>query len=185
VHRVIVAPDHIKWGEHTIGKTPLFEGSARHGDLYLTTHNIQDRLASMAPAGFESAIPGGEQAQINAVDIAATGIDLVDCITQTIQFRWRLKFLKLLLRNFTRTSVSFCLLRTFADLKHGLGPTFRGTMMFCVIIYAQIEITWVKRTTTACLCAGKSLDKQFSVTLSILINPSLSNISSLKNNSQL
>jgi hypothetical protein len=65
----------------------LYEGSARHRDLYLSKHNIQERLAFMATAGFESAIPGGEQAQTFAVEIAATGIDLVDYITLTVQFR--------------------------------------------------------------------------------------------------
>jgi hypothetical protein len=67
--------------------TPLYEGSARHRDFSLTTHSIQERLATMAPAGFESAIPGGEQAQTYGVDIAATGIGLIDYITLTIQFR--------------------------------------------------------------------------------------------------
>jgi hypothetical protein len=50
----------------------------RDRPFYLTTHNIQERVASMATAGFESAIPGGEQAQTYAVDIAATGIGLLD-----------------------------------------------------------------------------------------------------------
>ena len=37
----------------------------------------------MATAGFESAIPGGEQKQIYAADIAATGIGFLDYITLT------------------------------------------------------------------------------------------------------
>jgi hypothetical protein len=41
----------------------------------------------MATAGFESAIPGRKKAQTYAVDIAATGIGLLDYITLKIQFR--------------------------------------------------------------------------------------------------
>jgi hypothetical protein len=36
----------------TIGRTPLDEGSARRGDLYLTTHNSHNRQTSMPPAGW-------------------------------------------------------------------------------------------------------------------------------------
>lgn len=39
----------------------------------------------MAQAGFEYAIPGGEQAQTNAVDMAAAGIGLLHYITLTIR----------------------------------------------------------------------------------------------------
>ena len=39
----------------------------------------------MAPAGFEIAIPGGEQAHTNAVDMAATGTGLLHYITLTIR----------------------------------------------------------------------------------------------------
>jgi len=41
----------------TLGRTPLEELSARRRDLYLTTHNIHKRQASMSAAGFESANP--------------------------------------------------------------------------------------------------------------------------------
>jgi len=65
----------------------------------------------MATAGFESATPGGEQAQTYAV-----GIGPLDYVTLTIEFQLRVKFLKLL---FTLFSPYFCfyLLRSCADLK--------------------------------------------------------------------
>ena len=36
----------------TIGRTPLDEGSARRGNLYLTTHITHNRQTSMPPAGW-------------------------------------------------------------------------------------------------------------------------------------
>jgi len=39
------------------------ERSARHKDLYLTTHNTHKRNTSIPPAGFEPAIPASEQPQ--------------------------------------------------------------------------------------------------------------------------
>jgi hypothetical protein len=42
-------PDHTQ-RRIAIGKTPLDEWSARHGDLYLTTHNIHNRQTSMPPS---------------------------------------------------------------------------------------------------------------------------------------
>jgi hypothetical protein len=53
--------------------TPLYEGSARRRDLYLTTHNIHKRQTSMLMAGFEPAIPANEWPQAHAIDSAATG----------------------------------------------------------------------------------------------------------------
>ena len=41
--------------------------------LYLTTHNIQNRRTSMFPAGFEPANPASEGPQTNALDRTATG----------------------------------------------------------------------------------------------------------------
>ena len=57
-----------------VGRTPLDEGSARRRDLYLKTHNTDKRQTSMAPAGFEPAIPAGDRPQTLAVDRSATGI---------------------------------------------------------------------------------------------------------------
>jgi hypothetical protein len=54
--------------------TPLDGGSARRRDLYLTTHNIQNREVSMPPAGFEPAIPASEQPQNYALECAAAEI---------------------------------------------------------------------------------------------------------------
>jgi hypothetical protein len=41
----------------TLSRTPLDERSARHRDLYLTTHNIHKRETAMRPATFEPLIP--------------------------------------------------------------------------------------------------------------------------------
>ena len=51
--------DHI-W-RTAIGRTPLDDWSARHRDLYLTTHNTHNRQTSMPPAGFEPTISAGER----------------------------------------------------------------------------------------------------------------------------
>jgi hypothetical protein len=60
--------------KHTLGRTPLDEGPARHRDLYLITHNTHKRQASMPSAGFERTIPVSERPQTHALDRAATGI---------------------------------------------------------------------------------------------------------------
>ena len=57
----------------TVNRTPLDEWSARHRDLYLTTHNSHNRQTSMPPVGFEPTISAGEQPQTYALDRAATG----------------------------------------------------------------------------------------------------------------
>jgi hypothetical protein len=61
----------------TICMTPLSEWSARHRDLYLTTHNTNKRQTSRPPAGFEPAIPVSERPQTHALDRAATGIGVI------------------------------------------------------------------------------------------------------------
>jgi len=50
--------DHSQW-RTTVGRTPLNEWSARHRDLYLTTHNTHNRQTSMPPLGFEPTILAG------------------------------------------------------------------------------------------------------------------------------
>ena len=72
-------PPH-SWGflDHTqrrstVGRTPLDEWTARHRDLYLTTHNTHNRQTSMPPVGFEATISAGERPQTYALDRAATG----------------------------------------------------------------------------------------------------------------
>ena len=57
----------------TVGRTPLDEWSARHRDLYLTTHNTHNRQTSMPPVGFEPTISAGERQQTYALDCATTG----------------------------------------------------------------------------------------------------------------
>jgi hypothetical protein len=42
---------------HTFGRIPLDEGSARHRDLYLTTHNTHKRLTFMPPGGIRTHNP--------------------------------------------------------------------------------------------------------------------------------
>jgi len=51
---------------HTVGRTPLYEGSARRRDLYLTTHNIHKRQTSVSAVGLEPAISASERPQIHA-----------------------------------------------------------------------------------------------------------------------
>ena len=51
---------------HTVSRTPPDEWSARRKDLYLTTHNTHNRQTSMAPAGFELAVPASERPQTHA-----------------------------------------------------------------------------------------------------------------------
>ena len=64
--------DHIQ-RRITVGRTPLDEWSARRRDLYLTTHNTDNRQTSMPPVGFEPTISAGERPQTYALDCAATG----------------------------------------------------------------------------------------------------------------
>ena len=52
---------------HTLGRTPLDEGSARRRGFYLTTHNTQKRQTSMPQEGFERAIPASERPQTYAL----------------------------------------------------------------------------------------------------------------------
>jgi hypothetical protein len=57
----------------TFSRTPLDEWSARHIDLYLTTHNTHNRQTSMPPVGFETVISGGERPQTYALDLRLLG----------------------------------------------------------------------------------------------------------------
>ena len=58
---------------NTVGRTSLYEWSARHRDLYLTTHNTHKRQTSVPPVGFEPTIPAGERPQTYVLDRAVTG----------------------------------------------------------------------------------------------------------------
>jgi hypothetical protein len=57
----------------TVGRTPLDEWSARHRDLYLTTHSTHNRRASLPPVGSEPTITAGKQLQTYDLDHSATG----------------------------------------------------------------------------------------------------------------
>jgi hypothetical protein len=64
--------DH-KQRRTTVGRTPLDKRSARRRDLYLTTHNTQNRHTAMPAVGFETTISAGERLQTYDLDRAATG----------------------------------------------------------------------------------------------------------------
>ena len=48
--------------------------SARHRDLYLTTHNTHKSQISIPHAGFEPTIPESQRPQTHSLDGAATGL---------------------------------------------------------------------------------------------------------------
>jgi hypothetical protein len=56
-----------------VGRTPLFERSACHKDLYLPTHNTHNRQTSMLLVGFKPTISTGERLQSCALDRTASG----------------------------------------------------------------------------------------------------------------
>ena len=60
----------------TVGRTPLDKWSARRRDLYLTTHNT-DNKHPCRPVWFEPTISAGDRPQTYALDRAATGISPV------------------------------------------------------------------------------------------------------------
>ena len=57
----------------TLGTTPLDEWLAHSRDLYLTTHNNQNRQTSIPLASFEPTISSAERLQTYALDRAAAG----------------------------------------------------------------------------------------------------------------
>ena len=59
-HPFLMFLDHTQ-RRSTFGRAPLDEWSARRRDLYLTTHDTQNRQISMPPVGFEPKISAGEQ----------------------------------------------------------------------------------------------------------------------------
>jgi hypothetical protein len=59
-----------------VGRTPLDEWSARRRDIYLTTHNTDNRQTSMPPAEFKPGFPASERPQTRALDREATGISV-------------------------------------------------------------------------------------------------------------
>ena len=63
------------WGytislRHTaIGRTPLYEWSARRRDLYLTIHSSLTRQTSTPPAEFEPAVPASERPRTHTFEM--------------------------------------------------------------------------------------------------------------------
>ena len=57
---------------NSIASTPLENGSACRGDLYLTIHNTHKRQTSIFAPGFEPAISASERQQTDALEGAAT-----------------------------------------------------------------------------------------------------------------
>ena len=68
--------DHIQ-RRATVGRTPLDEWSIRRGDLYLTTHNNQNRQTFMPSVGFEPTISAGGRPKTYALDRTATGTGII------------------------------------------------------------------------------------------------------------
>jgi len=58
----------------TLGRNPLYEWSARPRDLYLTTHNTNNRQTSMSQAGFEPTIPASKRPQTHVLSRGIIGI---------------------------------------------------------------------------------------------------------------
>jgi hypothetical protein len=78
----------------TLGRTPLYEGSARRRDLHLTTYNSNKRETAMPPAGFKPAILPSEPSQTHALDRAARSICRWNCCNKfclLAKFIWRCK----------------------------------------------------------------------------------------------
>jgi hypothetical protein len=67
--------DH-KQRRTTVGGTFLDEWSARHRDLYLTTHNTYNKQTSMPPVGFTPTVSAGKWLQTYALNRTATGTSL-------------------------------------------------------------------------------------------------------------
>ena len=109
----------------TVGRTPLDEWSARHRDLYLTTHNTHNRHTSMPPLGFEPTILAGERPQTYALDGAATGTGTKipvgpqnTCKTQPqlhISAKLRLQFWEYILRIFFFLCIFVYIFTNFAN----------------------------------------------------------------------
>ena len=57
----------------TFSRTPLDKWSARRRDLYLTTHNTENRQTSMTPVGYWPTMSPGELPQTYSLDRAALG----------------------------------------------------------------------------------------------------------------
>ena len=76
----------------TVGRTPLGKRSARRSDIYLTTHNNNNRQTTMPPLGFESTISAAERPQTDALERAATGTNVRDFCSQQIAHSFSIHF---------------------------------------------------------------------------------------------
>jgi len=69
----------------TVGRTPLYEWSARRRDPYLTTHNTHNRQTSMPTVLFEPTISAGERPQPYSLHCATTGTGLLRSLQNYIK----------------------------------------------------------------------------------------------------
>ena len=121
------ASSYTRFLDHTqrrtaVGWTPPDEGSPRRRDIYLTTHNIQNRQTSMPPVGFELIISAGERPQPYALRRAATGIDW---------YRFCLPLSSSVRHFFRDRNLSFFLIRN----ANGKGNTSRNVTGYPRVLY--------------------------------------------------
>jgi hypothetical protein len=77
----------------TLGRTPLYEWSARRRDLHLTTHITHKRQTFLPPAGFQPPISASERPQTHALDRTATEVCCnIDLISTSRSVKWCLSF---------------------------------------------------------------------------------------------
>ena len=71
MHLITLNDTHTR--KHTLGGSPLDEGSARRRDLYLTTHSTHKRQTSIFQVGFKPTTPRSEWPRTYTLERAATG----------------------------------------------------------------------------------------------------------------
>ena len=95
--------DH-KQRRATVGRTPLYEWSARHRVLYLIIYNTHNRHTSMPPVGFEPTISSSERPQTHMLDPEATGTGGELCV-------WlKCKNIFLVVNKHSRKGLNYCLI---------------------------------------------------------------------------
>jgi hypothetical protein len=88
----------------TVVRTPLYEGSARRRDLYLTTQNTHKRQTYITPAGFKPTIPVSGRPQTHALDRVANGICSIVINHQKVWWHHSLVFTGIYLKH----HISYC-----------------------------------------------------------------------------
>jgi hypothetical protein len=78
-HLFLMFLDHTQQ-RNTVGRTPLDEWSARHRDLYLTTHDPHNRQISMPLVRFEPTISAGEWLQADHSSRGVLPTVLLRCV---------------------------------------------------------------------------------------------------------